>query len=366
MIYPDYKNNIVNIAGSIEKYFDLKSEVSSLGEIDEVLNSYKPKNVVVILFDGMGYNLINEKLPNSFLINNMVKRITSTCPATTTSATTSIMTGKYPCTHGYLGWDMYYKKENAFVTMFTNTYKDGDKEYPFNIAEKYFSYKTITDRILENGKYHSKIVFPIKYEETYKDIDEMLSMIKSNLNIKEKNYIYAYYTNPDSIMHHTGTDSNETIECFKMINDKTESFSSKLKDTMLIVIADHGHINCDEILLEDYPDLYNLLDGDTWIEPRMCAFKIKNGMDEEFKYLFNKYLGKYFVLKSKEEIIREKLFGIGKDNKYFTSSLGDYHALAVSDKYLRYRRGCPIHISTHAGFTIDEMKVPLIIVSRGH
>lgn len=276
MIYPDYKNNIVNIAGSIEKYFDLKSDVSSLGEIDEVLNSYKPKNVVVILFDGMGYNLINKKIPNTFLVNNIVKRITSTCPATTTSATTSIMTGKYPCTHGYLGWDMYYKNENAFVTMFTNTYKDGDKEYPFNIAEKYFSYKTITDRILENGKYHSKIVFPIKYEETYKNIDEMLSMIKSNLNIKEKNYIYAYYTNPDSIMHHTGTDSNETIECFKMINDKTESFSSKLKDTMLIVIADHGHINCDEILLEDYLDLYNLLDGDTWIEPRMCAFKIKN------------------------------------------------------------------------------------------
>ena len=152
MIYPDYKNNIVNIAGSIEKYFDLKSDVFSLGEIDEVLNTYKPKNVVVILFDGMGYNLINEKLPNTFLVNNIVKKITSTCPATTTSATTSIMTGKYPCTHGYLGWDMYYKNENAFVTMFTNKYKDGDKEYPFNIAEKYFSYKTITDRILENGK----------------------------------------------------------------------------------------------------------------------------------------------------------------------------------------------------------------------
>lgn len=62
MIYPDYKNNIVNIAGSIEKYFDLKSDVFSLVEIDEVLNTYKPKNVVVILFDGMGYNLINKKI----------------------------------------------------------------------------------------------------------------------------------------------------------------------------------------------------------------------------------------------------------------------------------------------------------------
>ena len=97
----------------------------------------------------------------------------------------------------------------------------------------------------------------------------------------------------------------------------------------------------------------------------MCAFKIKNDKDEEFKYLFNKYLGEYFVLKSKEEIIKEKLFGIGMDNKYFTSLLGDYQALAVSNKYLRYRGDCPVHKSTHAGFTIDEMKVPLIIVSRG-
>ena len=190
MIYPDYKNNIVNIAGSIEKYFDLKSEVSSLGEIDEVLNTYKPKNVVVILFDGMGYNLINEKLPNTFLVNNIVKKVISTCPSTTTSATTSIMTGKYPCTHGYLGWDMYYKNENAFVTMFTNIYKDGDKEYPFNIAEKYFSYKTITDRILENGKYHSKIVFPIKYEETYKEIFPYYSEnFKNEYSKFEENYL---------------------------------------------------------------------------------------------------------------------------------------------------------------------------------
>ena len=56
----------------------------------------------------------------------------------------------------------------------------------------------------------------------------MFTKIENNLNKKEKNYIYAYYTNPDSIMHHTGTDSNETIECFKMINDKTESFSWRL------------------------------------------------------------------------------------------------------------------------------------------
>lgn len=362
MIYPDYKNNIVNIAGSIEKYFDLKSEVSSLGEIDEILYSYKPKNVVVILFDGMGYNLINEKLPNSFLTNNIVKRVTSTCPSTTTSATTSIMTGKYPCTHGYLGWDMYYKKENAFVTMFTNKYKDSDEEYPFNIAQKYFPFKTITDRILENGKYYSKIVFPIKYEETYNDIDEMLLMIKSNLNIKEKNYVYAYYMDPDSMLHVNGNDSKEVLSILKMINDKCEKFANDLNDTLLIITADHGHIDSDYIYLCDYPDLFDLITSNVWLEGRCCAFNVTDKV--LFKELFNKYFSEYFKLMSKDEVIESKLFGLNNENKYFEDLIGDFIALAKSDKIFKYKRGGHIFKSNHAGFTEKEMYVPLIMVRK--
>lgn len=362
MIYPDYKNNIVNIAGSIEKYFDLKSEVSSLGEIDEILYSYKPKNVVVILFDGMGYNLINEKLPNSFLTNNIVKRVASTCPSTTTSATTSIMTGKYPCTHGYLGWDMYYKKENAFVTMFTNKYKDSDEEYPFNIAQKYFPYKTITDRILENGKYYSKIVFPIKYEETYNDIDEMLLMIKSNLNIKEKNYVYAYYMDPDSMLHVNGNDSKEVLSILKMINDKCEKFANDLNDTLLIITADHGHIDNDYIYLCDYPDLFDLITSNVWLEGRCCAFNVTDKV--LFKELFNKYFSEYFKLMSKDEVIESKLFGLNNENKYFEDLIGDFIALAKSDKIFKYKRGGHIFKSNHAGFTEKEMYVPLIMVRK--
>lgn len=362
MIYPDYKNNIVNIAGSIEKYFDLESNVFSLKEIDEVLNSFKPKNVVVILFDGMGYNLINEKIPNSFLVNNIVKRVTSTCPSTTTSATTSIMTGKYPCTHGYLGWDMYYKKENVFVTMFTNKYKDSDDEYPFNIAEKYFSYKTITDRILENGKYHSKIVFPIKYEETYNDIDEMFSMIKDNLNIKEKNYIYAYYMDPDSTLHVNGNDSKVVLSILKMINDKCEKFAKEIKDTLLIITADHGHIDTEYIYLSDYPDLFDLIISNVWLEGRCCAFNVTD--KTLFEKLFNKYFSEYFKLMSKDEVIESKLFGLNNENKYFKDSIGDFIALAKSDKIFKYKRGGHIFKSNHAGFTEDEMYVPLIMVRK--
>lgn len=272
------------------------------------------------------------------------------------------MTGKYPCTHGYLGWDMYYKNENAFVTMFTNKYKDGDKEYPFNISEKYFSYKTITDRILENGKYHSKIVFPIKYEETYKDIDEMLSMIKSNLNIKEKNYIYAYYMDPDSMLHDKGNNSKEVLSILKMINDKCEKFAKEIKDTLLIITADHGHIDTEYIYLCDYPDLFDLITSNVWLEGRCCAFNVTD--KTLFDKLFNKYFSSYFKLMSKDEVIESKIFGLNNENKYFCDSIGDFIALAKSDKIFKYKRGGHIFKSNHAGFTEDEMYVPLIMVRK--
>lgn len=367
MIKPNYNENIVNLMCSIRKYFDLDYSSNTLPIIDRQLNKNKPKNVIVILFDGMGSRLIKRNLSSeSFLNKNMISELSTVVPSTTTAATTTALTGLEPITHGWLGWDMYYKKENKVVTMFTNTLKDTNIiAFDYHIAKKYFPYETITSSINKNKKYYSQIVSPYQGDTYNEDnIDEMLTKIKSNLNKKEKNYIYAYYINPDSIMHHTGTDSKETLDIFKVINNKIEEFASTLKDTMLIITADHGHINSEEIVLKNYPDLYSTLDNDTWIEPRMCAFKIKKGKEEEFKNLFNKHLGKDFILMSKDQVTKEKLFGLGTENKYFNSSLGDYFALAVSNKYLRYRNNCPIHKSTHAGFTNDEMKIPLIIVNK--
>ena len=45
-------------------------------------------------------------------------------------------------------------------------------------------------------------------------------------------------------------------------------------------------------------------------------------------------------------------------------SLGDYFALAVGNKYFKYTTKGDSFKSTHAGFTIDEMKIPLIIIDR--
>ena len=51
--YPDYNDCIVNLACSIRKYFGLKYTNNTLKDVDNLLEIRQPKNVVVILYDGM-------------------------------------------------------------------------------------------------------------------------------------------------------------------------------------------------------------------------------------------------------------------------------------------------------------------------
>ena len=76
MILPDYNNSIVNLMSSIRKYFDLDYEGNTIDIVDTLLKKNNPKNVVVILYDGMGSKLVKRNLDcNSFLNKNMISEL---------------------------------------------------------------------------------------------------------------------------------------------------------------------------------------------------------------------------------------------------------------------------------------------------
>lgn len=365
VVMPNYNECITNLACSIMKYFELDIKHNSIVLVDEILENKRPKNVVVILYDGMGLNIMNRVLgEKSFLVENTIKGISSVSPSTTTASTTSMLSGLNPVEHGWLGWDLYIKPVDKIVTMFLNTIKDTDDVVAdYNVAKRYYPYKDITTKINERGKDYSQILFPFG-DNSYTDIDDMNNKIFEECQKDGKKYIYAYYVNPDSTMHEYGTNSEKSIQVIKMINEKTKELCSRLKDTIVIITADHGHINCDGILLTDYPDFFDTLDGDIWIEGRFCSFKVKDNRNKEFINLFNKYFSKDFILKTKLEVINEKIFGTGEENPLFVDSLGDFFALAVTNKYFRYNENSINLKSVHAGFTDDEMIIPLIIISK--
>ena len=357
-----YEKCITNLACSILKEFDLDHNHNTIIEVDEFLENNNIENIVVILCDGMGTNILKNTLShNDFLIKNLLTDINSVHPSTTTASTTSMLSGLNPSEHGWLGWDLYVKPIDKVVTLFLNVIKDTEiRAEDYHVAYKHFEYKNITERINNAGKYYSKILFPFG-DDAYINLDDMLNRVNIETKTKGKKYIYAYFENPDSNLHEFGVGSKEANNVIKEINEKIEKLSYQLENTLLIVTADHGHKNVTPITLSEIPEIFELLETDISIEGRLCSFKIKSGLENEFSKQFNKLFSNDFILMTKEQVLTENLFGFGNKHSLFEASLGDFIAVAFTDKYFRYNENSILLKSMHAGITDDEMKIPLII-----
>ena len=176
-------------------------------------------------------------------------------------------------------------------------------------------------------------------------------------------YIYAYDDEPDHTMHDLGNDVPEINKIVLDINNKIEKLSEKLQDTIIFVVADHGHINIENIKLEDYPELTECLERTTSIEARAVNFFIKEDKKKQFEIKFQEYFKNDFDLYTKKDVIESKLFGDGNENEIFRDILGDYLAIAKTNKAILHGDSTLLK-SQHAGYTDDEIFVPLIVINR--
>lgn len=363
--YPDYDKNLVNVVCSIQRYYNIKTNHKSLRLLDDILEQKQPKNVVLMLFDGFGYNIIKRnKKACPFLNKNLQGYVTSTFPSTTMAARTTVESGLTPYEHGWLGWDMYFKDLNEVVTLTTNKLKDTNKKAAdYNVARTLLNYESIVDKVKkQQGCTGNKITVYSNHKN--ESLFKMRYKIRKLLKNKKQNYIYAYYNEPDHIMHKTGTNSTESLKYFKKIDNHFRKLCNSLKNTIIIAVADHGHINNDYITLTDYPEIIDKLIGITSLDSRSTSFRVKKEYKKEFPMILKKVLKQDFIIKSQNDVIKDKLFGEGKENKYFKDGIGDYIAIGISDKSIRYSNISHKHVSCHSGLTEDEMLVPLIIVSK--
>ena len=114
--------------------------------------------------------------------------------------------------------------------------------------------------------------------------------------------------------------------------------------------------------LKDYPEVMKCLVRQPSIEPRTLNLFVRDEYKETFPEIFRKHFGDSFMLLAREEVLSGKLFGIGNDHPDLESMIGDYVALAVSDRSV-----FNTHIEAqempggHAGLTEEEITIPLII-----
>ena len=79
------------------------------------------QNIILILVDGLGYNLIKRLSNNSILKRNCKGKAVTVFPSTTGCALNSLVTAEYPSKTGMFGWYNYNReKEKSYYTLFTN------------------------------------------------------------------------------------------------------------------------------------------------------------------------------------------------------------------------------------------------------
>lgn len=362
IVLPNYNECITNLSNSILKHFNIETYHNTIEELDKILDK-DYKNVIVVLCDGMGSILLDEMLDkDSFLIKNRIKAITSVYPPTTTAATTSMLSGLNPNEHGWLGWDLYFKKENKTITMFLNTLKATDiQAESYNVSSTTFPYESITEKINKNYETYELLPFKdLEYKVLNNQVEKIIELSKN----PNKKFIYSYYEDPDSLLHDYGIDSEVVKREFENINNGLEYLCSNIEDSVVIITADHGHIDTIYYNLDNYPSIKNLLERTTSIEPRAISFKVLDSKKEEFINEFNKYFKDEFWLLNTNEVIDKQIFGIGKNNIHFKECIGDFVALAKSNKAIIYDSSTYQFKSHHAGLTDREMLIPLIVKEK--
>ena len=367
---PDYGKCLVNLSNSILKKYGAQTTADTLPAADKYL-AKRHRNTVILLLDALGISILEKHLsPDGFFRSNLKEAYYSVYPPTTVAATTSLLSGLYPNEHGWLGWDMYYPELNKNVTVFTNTdqltEKDGELIEPdpaadFNAGFTYTPYKNIVDKIIDAGvnAYFSTPFMPPHPG----DLGSILTRVRELCDEPGEKFIYAYWNEPDSTMHKTGTASAETHDLVNSLEHTVSRFASKLTDTLLIITADHSQIDSNNLCILDYPEITDCLERLPSIEPRTLNFFVKKERLEAFPEIFRSVFGNKFLLMTKAEVLETKLFGPGKDHPLLPGFIGDYVALALSDTsvFVTHQEAQSMP-GGHAGLTAEENRIPLIIV----
>jgi hypothetical protein len=387
-IIPDYTHSILGLPNAFLEHYGAGPVHASLPLLQERLRAKNYRNIVYMVFDGMGADLLRSVLPrNAFLNRHTAADIFSVYPCTTTAALTTLESGFSPIEHGWLGWCCYFKEIWQCVTLFsghTGGIAEGVPAAKEHIARKLLAYPSIFEKIHDGGNRPDKVCLVSPFTEYRAHTSgEVCAWVKTLCAEPGRHFIYTYNAQPDHDMHDYGCYDERIRFMMAGLSAQLSALCAALKDTLVVVTADHGLRNVKMVCIEDYPHLSECLLLPPTIEPRCVSLFIRDGFAERFKERFINTFGDEFLLLTKEEALRRQIFGpVNGDWEPFIPAgkignpvpgvphpkaldfIGDYLAVAVGDIGITYRDNHGEYNdfkASHAGLDKKEMEVPLVL-----
>lgn len=380
ILLPDYEKSILNLITSVLKKFNVESDYSELKELKKVM-AKEYKNIVMIILDGMGENVLEHISPNGLFEKNKLCNVTSVFPSTTTAAMTTYYSGKLPIETGWIAWTQYFKEYGKYINVLAEEDDlTGEKLKTSDLKlSDIIGYKNIYEKILENNDDVQVVeIMPeycnkrTKLTLSANNIDEVCYGISTICSSnKNKQFVFAYCDNPDSILHKNGCCSDEAKEFILMTEKRVEQLVNELRgtNTLLIISADHGHNDIKEkISIMDMPEIQECLIMPPSLESRTISFNVKENRKDDFEKEFKKKFDGKYILYNKEEFLKTGLMGNKKEHRKIDDFIGNYVAIAISDTIIalenysnKERKRASEKKSTHCGLTRNEMEVPVIV-----
>lgn len=376
----DYNgNSILNLMATLENSMGGKSRYKPLANFDnnQIKNS---RNIVLIVLDGMGFDFLTKYGQDSFLKQNIKRKVTSVFNPATTSTIPTIMTATPPEEHEMTGWYTFIKEIGTIIIplMFVpRVNKESLRKYVD--IKKIFNINPLANRINRKSYvinpsvfYHSAFSIAsagkaklIGYNQN--NVRDFFKKIKSAINKEGKKYVYAYYLNPDSLIHQFGSSHKKTLSNFKKVDKEIRKLTEGAKDTIFMITADHGLYDVEKsnrIEVPQLPEFREFLTMPLCGEGRLGFAYIKPSKRKKFERYCRKKLDKYLVAYKNTDFAREFCLPYGKR---FLDRIGDY-VLVVKEPYkindYLINSEDSKNIGTHGGLSSREMFVPLIIIKR--
>lgn len=377
LFFPDYNGEgLINLMSSLEKSLGGKSKYPELNLLKA--SEISSKNIVLLIFDGMGYEFFKKKMKKSLMNNYLRGKITSVLSSGTSAAMTTIFTGESPQETGMVGWDVFLRELGTIADSLPYTIKSSKEKLGkyLNIREV-FNFNPLANRI----KFKSYYILPKEVSKTefnfssagkakiipYKNYRGLFNEISKKVNSNNKKYILGYSYYPDKLLHKYGESKVVDEEMSKIEREFTKFLKNISKtDTTLIITADHGLREAKkEFDSSKYPELDKCLVLPICGEGGLGYCYVKAGKEKEFeKIIKTKFSNVCEIFKSKE-LADRGYFGKFKEYKEFRNRIGNYILAFKKNHANRSKLVCfekNQKVGFHGGMTKEEIFVPLIVI----
>jgi hypothetical protein len=354
------------------------------------------RRVILVLMDALSLHRFQRWMVDGtaplwarLVEDGLLAPLTSVVPSTTSTALTTLWTGRSPAEHGVMGYEMWLKEYGLIANMIThapmtfqgdvgsltkagfdpNTFLQPNVTLGTHLAQH--GIRTVAlqpTSIARSGL--SQMLFQNVDVQAFNSITEMWVNVRLLLESRprERLFTWVYWGLVDHLSHYYGPDDERPAAEFAAFTHALQhQLLSRLslqarQDTLLLLTADHGALTTPKYIqsdLNNYPDLLDCLHMLPTGEGRLPYLFLRPDQCEKLTRLIQQHWPGQFMLFEPVALVKSGLFGPGELHPQLYDRLGDVVVVPRANAYWWWANKENKLLGRHGGLSPEEMLVPL-------